>query len=364
MTKTTICCLGLLAALLGCGGGGGGGGDDAVLAGPYTYIGSINQDLTPRLQTRWGSGDVTDGVSSISGVFNWGGLINSLDVSHLLTVDNAGALTLRSPSAPMAPPTALGWARMDGRLAACLEDADGAFLHMYLKRDGQGMQAADFAGDYFRITFGGISGNFGSVLYRETASGTGTSARTFGIGNFNGNANQLCVGGQDTYTVGEDGAMTLDVTGTRYTGQLTRDGTLGILSGGAQPQSTPELLFLLKGATSANDATFSGTYCMICYAYEPDPDRFTGAVGSFTPNGTGSYSYALRFNQGFGLGPVDTDTGTYEVGADGALDVWINNTDVEPFLRGAGSQDGDYAILWGANKDGEFVQVYLLFRAE
>lgn len=345
-----------------CGGGGGGDDEGDGLDGRYTYTGSINQVANPRFQVRWTQGDVQDGVAAFSGTFSIGGLINAIDVAWLFDVDELGNLGLRDPNNPADPPEALGWVRQDRAVAACMGDGGGPALHVFLKLAGEGLDEGVFVGDYHRITFGGTDDSYGSVLYTETADGQGTTVRDFGIGNFNGNANQLCVGGQDSYAIQPDGSMTLDVFSETYRGQVTPDGALAVLGGSSRPGSTPQLVLLLKAATAATNATFSGTYCTVCYSYDHIQMIFRGGVGTITSNGAGDTVARIRNNDGSGLAAPQTSSTDYTVAADGRLDLGVDPQSGDGFLRGAISADGAYAILWGGSQDGSSPQIYFLFR--
>jgi hypothetical protein len=345
---TSLVAVALLAA---CGGGGGSTPSPTASAfnGTYSWHAWSGNVAGPVATAEWGS-LTTDGFGAMGGMYhrNVGGVITGplaltqlnavLDATNMLSFDGAGAL--------------VGGLASDGSAALLAVAAPGNHpgIALLLRQAGD-FEPSDLSGDYHLCGWSLVAGNdvalfSGSVTFDGAGNAT---ALSFGVNN-NGvvTAPAAPVPG-GTYAPGTGGEVIWTTPSETLSGSVSVDGELVVFSGATGAIGGQELFVLIKKATTASNATFSGRYhdCALTALGPPSAFRYATSNRRSDADGAGTVTTVEggQFNFDGALAPISgTNTSTYLIAADGAMTANGGGVSV---LRGGISQSGRYVVLAG-----------------
>jgi hypothetical protein len=356
----TIAAAALLAACGGGGGGSGGGADEplsnADLAGTFFFVDLEGRGV--RASTSGFTGEfAADGLGGVATTYdvNVDGVVTGpLDFDFLYDVAADGALTFRSD--PGGDPFGVGGFARDGSCALLSGLSRGSQSHAtVLLRKGGTYDRSSLSGAYhvagmFGLPAGGTQGFGGDGAFDGAGDGRLTITMN-GMGSvFAGTI------GDFTYAVAADGASTLDV-GLSLRGGVVDDGELAVWGGSLTPDESTALLFAVRRAASASNATFRGAYWAVGLRRDVASSRYVSTVGTATADGLGSVTFSLATNFDGIVTPPSSSTVGYTVAPDGRL-----LFDGSPALLGGISADGRFACAGGGTTTGDDPMVLVLRR--
>jgi hypothetical protein len=176
------------------------------------------------------------------------------------------------------------------------------------------------SGDYHRVSFSGRN----TLDVARTGSSSFFAAGAYsevGTANVNGTIGAFTDGG--TYSVGSFGAFAwIDTGPSTFSGGALVGGALAVssaLSGGTDPTAVFDVR---KGGGTFTNATIAGTYFVVGYGWAPGPGSYNYSFnGTLIPDGSGAWTSSATVNVSGTVVTGNTNSGTYTVGADGALSV-------------------------------------------
>lgn len=350
-----LCVLGVVA---GCGGGDS-DDDDSPLSGDFHVV-ALEATVTPANTTGsyWGTAEITDSFASLTTMRNENSTLGGPFTEEYGPAVNAdGSFLLLDTSTN------------DSVLAGCLAGGGGVAVATSIRggdlpklfgllRETSGAGAVDLAGawrfGFFTVQAEGRSSS-------GTATFDGIDAGVLDAGallNLDGVLETATLGSPGAYAVAANGRVTLTFlfSGT-FEGALDPTGELALL-GGTTSGGIPGLLWFVKAATSASNATFSGDYCMVGLAFDYATPAMRSFGGGLAADGAGNALAQGTTNTEGTIGSTPPASLTYSVTADGTL------TLVTPdgtFVGGV-SPSGAYAVVGGPNTAGADPAFYLLVR--
>jgi hypothetical protein len=356
----------LALSLAACGGGGGGGGSSASpaqLAGEYRFVGiagfTDSVGGARRVTTQWGAAD-SDGVDTmvLRPSRNASGTVTTA-LATTLDYGVAGDGTLDMGDATFRLGGMLGSA---GRLAV-VGVTDGFFPSMLVfgKVPEDVVHPADFQGLYHLIEMDmePATGRVQAVTATLTSDGAGNLTIGPGTVNLGGSIFSSVGGSTGTWFALGDGALSMTLAATTFSGFVLEGGDLVLMSGGRTSGDRPTIVALVKAASAASASTLRGTYGVASF-------EFDGALGELR-------SFAGRLVAS-ASGLVRTGTTNVEgvvVPADAwSVDSWVTTsqgglTITDPagdVLRGGVSEDGRFAVLGGGTSSGSRSTFQVLVR--
>jgi hypothetical protein len=159
--------------------------------------------------------------------------------------------------------------------------------------------------------------------------------------------------------VAANGATTMTLEGDiQLAGGLLPGGGLLITSGSITDGDDPAMFAFVQAATTATNATLSGTYRIVGIAHAFDTPAFRSMTGTLVADGAGNATIQWTTSQVGAIVIEPAFAATYGVGSSGILGV----TTPTVVLQGAVSQDGRYGFLSGGTTFGSEPTFLLLVR--
>jgi hypothetical protein len=175
-----------------------------------------------------------------------------------------------------------------------------------------GVANAQLQGTYSAVHYEGDS----SGLYILTFDGAGNFSGTDMLNNA-GTVSSAAVSG--TYTVAADGTLNISPTdGSTITGSLTADGNTLVTAQESEDFDSEILVGFKEGQTNFSNASLTGIYTAVRYAYGSMGD--SGGLWTVTFDGAGNFSGTDTLNNA-GMVSSAAVSGTYTVAADGTLTI-------------------------------------------
>jgi hypothetical protein len=254
----------------------------------------------------------------------------------------------------------------DGRLGviASVLAGEDPTLVFFTKREGAFSNGSLVGVYHVCQVFDSIAGVNGDGAFWGTATFNGAGGVTYSIGvNNDGTVPVGPVPIVSTYAVAADGALTLPISGSDFTGGVLAGGEIAFACGGESGGDVRALTVFVKQAAAASAATFSGPYHMAALEADVAPvpiPHWSTLVGEASADGAGTLTLASAAALGdHGLVTVLPPgiTQPYTVAVDGTMTL---ATAVS--LRGGITADGRFAVLAGGSVNTEDVQLFLFVR--
>jgi hypothetical protein len=351
--------LGLLALAACGGGGGGGGGSPTTLSGSFRFgqVAGFDQPATFRTSTGVAVADA-NGDIVLTATENVDGVISANALTLIQsTLDSNGSLALAFGGGF---PSARGVVGADGDLAlvaATSDDLPPTFM-TFVREWPSPATNADFAGAFHYGIVGRATG-VQTVVGQATSDGAGKAELAAGAASNNGGALSAALEGSFTFAVAANGATTMTLEGDiQLAGGLLPGGGLLITSGSITDGDDPAMFAFVQAATTATNATLSGTYRIVGIAHAFDTPAFRSMTGTLVADGAGNATIQWTTSQVGAIVIEPAFAATYGVGSSGILGV----TTPTVVLQGAVSQDGRYGFLSGGTTFGSEPTFLLLVR--
>jgi hypothetical protein len=349
---------GLAAALLGlaaCGGSGGGGGGGA-LDGEFHAV-RFRASTPVTASAFWGPATSDDDLLEFTFDRNVNGSLGAsaeeFDVS-----ESGGNLFLED--------TASGEAIHEGSLAAggnvfvagSVRSGDLPEIFAMTRR-GSGASDDDLSGEYHAVVFR-FDGSGVSTVGTASFDGAGSGSLLPGaLTNTDGAIGAALAPAPMTYSVALDGEVDFAFTfGAAFEGGLDPSGTIALTAGSTAAGEDPQVFFLLKDATSASDATFSGDYRIVVLSYDVSEDDFLSFTGTLAADGAGNATMQGTVNRDGVLSTLSSEAFTYSVAPDGTVSLF----NPAGTLSGGIDQTGTFVVLGGMTTVGGDPTLMVLVR--
>lgn len=359
MSMSRTLAAGIALVLFGCGGSGGGGGGSGGLTGNFKALqltGLISAG-SPNFVTF--TGDAVATASTIESVTTRNdqsvvtpGVTSTL--GYTLGTDRSFSIVAGTTT------TGVGWVdtSLDVALAGGTLPGDAASFACLVRSWPGTATNASFTGS-FHVGGMGCDGSVTALSQSATSNGAGTvTTSAAAIVNTEG---VITSGSGDVvaYAVAADGTTTIGNPGDpAFSGGLTLDGNLLVVSGSTTATEDPRFIVLLKTAVGALNTTLSGTYRVVGLAYDFTTPLVRSMTGTMTADGIGGASISWTVNTGGTITNPAAFAATYTVAADGALNLTLPSTN----LRGGVSQDGNRGFAAGGTGPGSEPMLLIFVR--
>jgi hypothetical protein len=355
--------LALSALLVACGSGGGAPTtlSAATLSGLYLAVAFGGQD-------HLGESDVGKATADGAGRLSMAMVVNDgdggpigppLTLGYFYTVASDGTTGLSWEGAPGVE-LMRGGVSADGGCALLATSRPDIlpFVQVLLRRGGS-YDTASLAGSYRVVFFGtSLSGITFAFTGLAGLDGAGSGAAPDVVRNTTGAITASSV--SLTYTVLIDGSATVaDLASSEsLDGAVVEGGDLAVFGGGITTGQMPATMVLLRAATAASAATFSGSYWIVSLSRDASTGDYRSLTGTLTADGAGALTLVGTSDTEGALVDEPAATAAYSVAADGTLTV----NDGATTLVGGVTADGRFAVLGGAVTSGSDPTLAILCR--